>query len=42
MKWIILALAFISLEVSAGIGTITEQVNKPPSIERSKTSITGA
>ena len=42
MKFLMLALAFVSISASAGVGTITEQVNKPPSIERAKASITGA
>ena len=33
---------FVSVNCYAGIGTITEQVNKPPQIERSKQSLTGS
>ena len=36
------ALAFVSLSAYAAVGTITEQVNSPPQIQRAKTTLTGA
>ena len=36
------ALAFVSLTAHAAVGTITEQVNSPPQIQRAKTTLTGA
>ena len=36
------ALAFVSLTAYAAVGTITEQVNSPPQIQRAKTTLTGA
>lgn len=36
------ALAFVSLSAHAAVGTITEQVNSPPQIQRAKTTLTGA
>ena len=36
------ALAFVSLSAYAAVGTITEQVNSPPQIQRAKATLTGA
>ena len=36
------ALVFVSLTAHAAVGTITEQVNSPPQIQRAKTTLTGA
>ena len=38
---LIWATLFLSLSAQAAIGTITEQVNSPPQIQRSKTTVTG-
>jgi len=44
LKWrTILCVGFVSISTNcvAAVGTITEQVNTPPSIQRSKTTLTG-
>ena len=41
MKFILCLLVFIAIDVHAAIGTITELVNKPPSIQRSKNVLIG-
>lgn len=41
MKYLALILILASVQSWAAVGSITEQVNKPPSIERSKTNLSG-
>ena len=41
MKYLALILILASVQSWAAVGSITEQVNKPPNIERSKTNLSG-